>query len=438
MIAGAGTVGYSLAQKLSYRHNVIVFDKDIQKLNKLEEDVDIMVIQGDVEDPHTYQGLPFQNADLFIAVTDSDESNLLSTLIVEDRVKIRKKIIRLRNDYFSNSPVIKKLDIDYVVFPDRQTANQLGELFDFPKANNVKRFSQTDYKLISVKVQCDNGSSYRVFELIQNNVVLLGLERDKQFILPDAEETIQKGDLLYLFGDEKQIEVLSTYLDIKMPSKIRKVAIFGANPLAQKIAKKLLERNLEIKMIEKSLLCCKEASEYLEGRATIIHSSYDDHRLFEEEGLKNADMLIAATMNDEKNIVKCIEAKEYGVEKVVAINNDKVYYNLMHQLGIVVVRGSKTGAYYAILESIVSNTVVTERHFCGGEAVLFMREIYSESPLIGKKIGRGFPRGSRMFILHQGRILKEGGYLPLERGDIIIAVGITEEEENIQKWIYTL
>ena len=91
MIAGAGTVGYSLAQKLSFKHNVIVVDKDLQKLHKLEEDVDIMVFQGDVEDPQTYQGLPFESVDLFIAVTDSDESNLLSTLIVEDTVSIKRK-----------------------------------------------------------------------------------------------------------------------------------------------------------------------------------------------------------------------------------------------------------------------------------------------------------------------------------------------------------
>jgi len=117
-----------------------VVDRDIRKLNKLEENVDIMVFQGDVEDPQTYQKLPLESVDLFIAVTDSDESNLLSTLIVEDAVRVGKKIIRLRNDYFSNSAVIEKLGVDFAVFPDKLTADQVGELFAFPKANNVKRF----------------------------------------------------------------------------------------------------------------------------------------------------------------------------------------------------------------------------------------------------------------------------------------------------------
>jgi trk system potassium uptake protein TrkA len=100
LIAGAGTVGYSLAQTLSFKHNVIVIDKDIAKLNKLDEDIDILVLHGDIENPKTYQLLDIRSVDLFIAVTDSDEANLLSTLIVEDVVDVKRKIVRLKNDGF--------------------------------------------------------------------------------------------------------------------------------------------------------------------------------------------------------------------------------------------------------------------------------------------------------------------------------------------------
>lgn len=434
MIAGAGTVGYSLAQKLSFKYNVIVVDRDIRKLNKLEEDVDIMVFQGDVEDPQTYQDLPLESVDLFIAVTDSDESNLLSTLIVEDAVRVGKKIIRLRNDYFSNSAVIAKLGVDFAVFPDKLTADQVGELFAFPKANNVKRFPQTEHKLVSVKAECKTGLS--IGQLTDKTMVVVGIERQKRFMVPSADEKIVNGDLVYLFGEEHTIQKTSAILDVKLPSKIKKVAIFGANVLAQKIAKTLLKRDLEIKLIEKNRELCHQAAEYLEGRATVIHSAYEDHRLFEEEGLKKADMLIAATVNDETNIVKCIEAQEYGVEKVVAINNDKAYYGLMHQLGIVVVRGSKTGAYYAILESIVASSIVSERHFCGGEAVLFMRKIYPQSPLIGKTIAHA-PEGCSVFVLREERIFPLMQRPLLAEDDTILVVGKTEDEEMLQRWIYT-
>lgn len=438
MIAGAGTVGYSLAQTLSYKHNVIVIDKDIIKLNKLDEDIDILVLHGDVENPKTYQALNFESVDLFIAVTDSDEANLLSTLIVEDVLEVERKIIRLKNDGFLKSHVLNKLSIDYAVFPDITTANKVKALFTFPKANNVKMFHQTKHKLISIRVQYDAHRLYRVDELIDQNVSIVGIEREKSFFVPARSDEIHKEDLVYLFGTIGAIEEIASKLDEKMPTSIKKIVIFGANTLAQKIAKALLDKHLEIKMIEKDLKYCRAASELLQGKVDIINSAYEDQRLFEEEGLKNADMIIAAGQNDETNIIKCMEAKEYGIQKVVAVNNDKAYYNLMHKMGIVVVRGSKAGAHYAILEKISSSSIVTQRHFCGGQGILFMRKIYPNSELIGKSV-RSVKIGDSVFLL----LRKEKIYdLPqvetLEQGDILVVFGAFDYKEEIQQWIYKL
>ena len=438
IIAGAGTVGYSLAETLSFKHNVILIDKDMNKLNKLDEELDILVIHGDIENPKTYQFLNLEMVNLFIAVTDSDEANLLSTLIVEDVVEVKRKIIRLKNDGFLKSHVLKKLSIDYAVFPDITTANKVKALFTFPKANNVKMFHQTKHKLISIKVQYDAKMLYKIDELINENVSIVGIERDKEFFIPQANASIEKEDLVYLFGNIDAIEDISAKLDEKMPTSIKKIVIFGANTLARKIAKGLLDKNLEIKMIEKDIDHCKRASEELQGKVTIINSAYEDHRLFEEEGLKNADMIIAAGHNDEKNIVKCIEAKEYGVQKVVAVNNDKAYYDLMHKMGVVVVRGSKAGAHYAILEKISSSSIVTQRHFCGGRGVLFMRKIYANSELIGKIIHNSKIERTIILLLREEKVYSLSQIEVLKQSDIVVVFGEFERKEEIEQWIYTL
>ena len=437
MIAGAGTVGYSLAKTLSQKHNIIVVDKTRQTLNRLEESIDILTLHGNIEDPKTFQALHIEILDLFIAVTDSDEANLLSTLIIDDVIKVEKKIIRLKNAYFSKSTVLEKLAINDAVFPDDLTAEKFELLFEHVKANNVKTFRQTSHQLISLKVACDDTQERRVADLSSQDMVVLGIERDKSYFVPSPTEKIQNDDLLYFFGKSKVIETLSFSLNRKMPSKVKKVAIFGANPLAQKIAKILLSKDLDIKMIDKNMEYCKNASECLEGKVTIINSAYEEHHLFEDEGLKNADMIIAAGSDDEKNIVKCIEAREYGIEKVVAVNNDKAYYSLMHQLGIVVVRGSKIGAYYAILEKIASSAVVTERHFCGGQAVLFMRKIDQDSALIGK-ILKGSSVHGLIRLIRKESILEADQDQRMEEGDIIMVSDNVKEEEKIQKWIVTL
>ena len=437
MIAGAGTVGYSLARSLSFQHSVIVIDKDRGKLDRLDEDIDILVIQGDVEDPKTYTSILYDKVDLFIAVTDSDEANLLSTLVVEDVVSVKRKIVRLKNEGFLKSHVLDKLGIDYAVFPDLTTANKVKALLTFPKANNVKVFHQTKQKLISIKVQHRDINQYRVKELCSDEVTVAGIERQKKFFLPAADEVLQQNDLVYLFGNAAAIEKIAFKLDEKMPTSIKKVVIFGANTLAQKIAHALMEKNLEIKMIEKDRRLCQEASAFLEGRVAIINAAYDDHRLFEEEGVKYADMVIAAGQNDEKNIVKCVEAQEYGIQKVVAINNDKSYYNLMHKMGVVVVRGSKAGAHYAILEKISSSAIVTQRLFCGGMAVLFMRKIYPESPLIGKRVPRAV-KGALCRLIRGDRLYEMDSSEQFAEGDIVVVFAPHEKKEEMESWIYAL
>ena len=438
MIAGAGTVGYSLAQTLSYTHNVIVIDKDINKLNKLDEDIDILTLHGDIENPKNYQALSLESIDLFIAVTDSDEANLLSTLIIEDVVEVKRKIIRLKNDGFLTSHILEKLSIDYAVFPDITTANKVKSLLAFPRANNVKSFHQTKDKLVSIRVQNEADISYTVEMLNNENVSIVGLERKKEFFIPRDDAAIEAEDLVYMFGSSEAVEALSAKLDDKMPTKIKKIVIFGANILAQKIAKVLLDKKLDIKMIEKNIDYCKEASEFLQGKVTIINSSHEDHQLFEKEGLKNADMVIAAAQNDEKNIVKCIEAKEFGIEKVVAVNNDKDYYNLMHKMGVVVVRGSKAGAHYAILEKISSSSIVSQRHFCGGRGMLFMRKIYPSSTLISKRIKGMNTDKVKVLLLRDEKVYPLVQIETFAQGDIVVAFGECENKDEIEQWIYTL
>ena len=438
MIAGAGTVGYSLAQTLSFKHNVIVIDKDISKLNTLDEDIDIIILHGDIEDPKSYQSLGFDSVDLFIAVTDSDEANLLSTLIVEDVLAVKRKIIRLKNDGFLKSHVLQKLSIDYAVFPDITTANKIKHLLAFPKANNVKTFHQTTEKLVSIRVQYARDILYKVGELNNESVRIIGIEREKAFFIPQKSAEIHQDDLVYLFGNMEKMESIAALLDEKMPASIQKIVIFGANTLGRKIAKVLLDKKLDIKMIEKDIEHCRKASEMLEGRVSIVNSAHDDQRLFEEEGLQNADMIIAAGHDDETNIVKCMEAKEYGIEKVVAVNNDKAYYDLMHKMGVVVVRGSKAGAHYAILEKIASSSVVSERHFCGGRAVLWMRKVYADSTLIGKQV-EAMPTAQVMtLILREKNIYSPHTIETLKEGDTVVVFSQIENEEETQQWIYKL
>lgn len=441
IIAGAGTVGFRLATTLSIRHNVTVIDNNADALNLLQESIDILPVIGNAEDPLTYRSLLDKEVDLFIAITDSDETNIISCLIVDEGLKVKDKIIRLRNTFFAKSSIPERLGNTIAVFPVMRTANAVRPLIEYPKARSVKKLNKSHLRLVSIRMQhgdIDNTDNIRIETVTSDKVIVVGIERERTFFIPSDDEILMPGDLIYFFGDLKEVEAVSSRIDAKMPKKIRKVVIYGASPLGIEIAKSLSRPDVAIKVLEEDLQRCHIASETLQGDATVINSHYGDQRLIEEEGLKDADMLIATSKNDEENIVRCIEAKEYGIEKVVAINNDMQHYALMHKLGLVVVRGAKNNAYYSIIEKIGSSSIVNSRLFCGGSAVTLTRTIYPNSRLIGKSVSP-FRKGACLSILIRGgEMTRFDAPFIIQEGDDIMAFTTADGQEKVRRWIYDL
>ncbi|WP_201353341.1 NAD-binding protein [Hydrogenimonas urashimensis] len=435
IIAGAGRVGFNLARTLSIGHNVTIIDRNAEALHRLQESLDILPIHGDIEDPHTYRKLIDKEADLFIAVTDTDEANLISTLIADDMIDVKRKVIRLRNAFFDRSSIRDKLGISKTVFPLRITSETVATLLDYPKANNVKSFRHTAFKLISVWATSLNEAT--VIE--REGFDIVGIERGKHFFVPQDGTPVKPHDLVYLFGDEAKIRELCRRFDTETPRSIERCIVFGAGDLGISIAKKLIENGKEVKLIEKDMTLCETAEEKLEGEAMMLSCKYGTQELFEEEGLEYADMMIAATNNDEYNIIKCLEAKEHGIHKVVAVNNEREYYNLMHTLGIVVVRGPKMSAYNAILESLYTSSVVMERKFCGGKAVIFLRKVFKQSHLIGKKVKPPKKKDHiKIYLIREDRLIPFEEAETMEEGDVLVGFTAEEHAPKLKVWFYGL
>jgi len=433
IIAGAGRVGFRLAKSLSENNNVIIMDKNEHALEKLQESIDVLTIPGDVQDPKSYKSLENRSIDIFIAVTDNDEINLISSIIASEKIDVKRKIIRLKKEFFARSSIAAKIGITDAVFPYNLTAKSLVSLLDYPMANNVKSFAQTSNKLISVKIESDI-QELSVFKIDNDKAKVVGIDSGKRFYIPNGDERLKKGDMIYLFGEDNAIEEISKSLNKTMPKKIKNVAIFGADILGIEIAKALIVKKAVKKIIEKDIQKCKTASEILQNRATIINSKYGDFRLYDDEGLKNADMIIASTTNDEENIIKCIEAKEQGVQKVIAINNDIEHYNLMHSLGIIVVRGPKINAFYSIMETIGSSSVINEKLFCGGSGICFIKELRDDKRVINPLNINGaiayIVSNNQLDIFHKKHTI--------ENPAIVAVFCLAQKREEVRKWINKL
>jgi trk system potassium uptake protein TrkA len=437
IIAGAGKVGFELARSLSSDHDVTVIDKNAEALDRLSELIDIYPVTGDIENPAVYRTLLDDKADIFIAVTDSDEANILSTLLANDSVEIGRKIIRLRNAYFKQSRFLAEIGNLERISPLQLSAETVRLLLDYPGANNVKQFSQTDTKLISVQVDNPNYEEKQVHQFENDRLKIVGVERDRLFSIPTADAVVRHGDLLYFLGDGAVLEQVYGQLDLHMPQQIKSAVVFGADMLGVEVARILIEKGVRVKVIEKSIDLCRIASDQLQDKALVVNSHYDEAILYAEEDLGRADMVITTDRKDEINIVRALQAKEHAIPKVVAINNERKYYPLMHQLGMVVARGPRTSAYYAILESIARDAVGESRHFCGGAGVVLARYIAPDSPLIGILPPRWRSEGI-VLIERAGDLITGEQIDAIEAGDVLFLIVNSSDEKQGRAWIYSL
>ncbi len=435
IIAGAGKVGFNLAKILSIGHNVTIIDTNAEALQSIQENLDILPIRGDVENHKTYELFSDSKIDLFIAVTNSDNTNLVASVIIDSVLSVERKFIRLQKDIYDETEIKNRFSINNVIFPLQLSSQSVSTLLNYPKANNVKQFRYTDFKLISLRVS----KNIQCNLLDIQNYAIVGIERDKKFFVPESNRTeVIENDLVYFFGLHESIENMSENLYTEDISVIQKCVVFGGAELGVSIAASLVDVGRSVKLIEKELDLCQKAEEKLSGRATIIHSKYGIHDVFEEEELDSADIFIAATNNDEYNIIKCLEAKDRGIKKVVAINNEMEYYSLMHTLGIIVIRGPKISAYNRIMEEINSTGVVVQKSFCGAMGIVFLRKIYGTTISANKAIKPVQFSNTKLLLLRDGVLELFTNEKVLLADDLIVAFSATKESSKMKQWIYAL
>lgn len=435
IISGAGKVGFYLARVLSLGHSVTIVDKNAQALSRIEEDLDLLAIHGNSEDYKTYEKIKNKNVDLFIAVTNEDNVNLISLLSADIVLNIKRKMVRIKRDFFYNEEIQRRLNIEKMIFPIAVASQSIAKLLKYPDANNVKFFKYTHYKLISIRTSPH--FTPKRFSSLQYPII--GIERSKEFFVAshDGAEVLP-NDLVYFFALKDDIGTLYKEMEIEKSPSITRCAIFGAGDLGIAIAKELIARGCSVKLVEKDLLRCEKADEALSGEASIINAKYNSHDVFKNEGLHSADIFIATSNDDEFNIIKSLEAKESGIKKVIAINNDIEYYNLMHQLDIVAVRGPKISTYNSIIEEINSSNVILQKSFCGLKGALFIRKIYADSPLIGKNIKPLRSKDLLLYCIKDDILYPFEDIIILDEGDLIIAFSLYEVNQKVKEWLYGL
>ena len=339
IVVGCGNVGSMLARTLSAEgHNITVIDSNPVTVKALSNELDIMAITGNGSTLEVLVDAGAENADLLIAVTDSDERNLLCCLISK-KCGTKNTIARVRNPEYKNEIEFIKNDLglSLSVNPELFAADEIARLVKFPTAIEIDAFAGGRVELLKFEVSKDSPICGLVLKNLKKDlnseVLICIVERGSETLIPTGDFTLLEGDRVsFIASGRKAVEFFKA---IKMSQgKIRAVIIVGGGETSFYLAKKLLASGVQVKIIEKDKKRCEELADVLSD-AVIINGDGADKGLLGEEGLDRADAFVSLSNHDEENIMMSIYAKKVNPRiKIITKVHRNAYDEIINDLKI--------------------------------------------------------------------------------------------------------
>ncbi len=352
IIIGAGEVGFHIAKLLTAQDNdVILIDESDAACHRVNEQLDLQMLCGSGTSPQLLKTAGIDDANLFIAVTNNDEINMLACQIA-DRYKVSTKIARVSNpDYFATESDLtpKDFGIDLIVNPEELCVAEFVRLLQIPEAREIVDFEDGKVRFVSFRIKQSNPLIGKSFARLDANGLLTDIRfaaisrqghandgeptnnGSRQTIIPKGTDALQQGDEAFVIGSALAVEQLLRISGITFNLQLNRVIIVGASPIGIELARALEKRGTNVKLIEADETKAALASEVLR-RSTVLQGNYLQFRLLTEAGVEGVDGFISVTGDDENDIMACMTAKENGAERVLALVQQPHYLPLLARI----------------------------------------------------------------------------------------------------------
>lgn len=355
IIAGCGKVGTSLTERLVKEgHDITVIDKDPEKVQMISNLFDVMGIAGTGASYSVQMEAGIENTDLFIAVTDSDELNLLCCTVAK-RVGDCAAIARVRNPDYSNevSYLREKLGLTMIINPEMEAAREIARLLCLPTALDVSTFAHGRVEIIKFELPTDNiltGLTIATIgqQKLAQNTLICAVERDGEVYIPSGSFQLEAGDKVSFIASNQDARKFLKNIGFAT-NQVRSTMISGGGKVSYYLAKQLLSMGISVQIIEISRKRCEELSVLL-PKAIIINGDGTDSELLKEEGLEYVESFIPLTGIDEENILLTLYAKEVSHAKVITKLNRINFHNVISHLDL----GSVIYPKYITAEAIIA------------------------------------------------------------------------------------
>ena len=335
IILGAGQVGSSVAAALASEANdITIVDVDVERIRALQDRLDLRVVKGMGSHPDVLVRAGAEDADMILAVTNSDETNMIACQIAYTLFHTPTKIARVRSKAYLSHPQLfaqEALPIDVLISPEQVVTEYIQRLIEYPGALQVLDFANGRVRLVAVRAIKGGPLVGHELQEIKNHMPgiqtrVAAIFRKGTPIIPKGDTIIEEGDEVFFVAARKNIRAVMAELR-RLDKPVKRIIIAGGGNIGRRLAK-ALENQYQVKIIDHNLKHSKEISAQLE-KTIVLHGDAADASLLLEENIENTDIFCAATNDDEANILSAMLAKRLGARKVMSVINRAEYVDLV-------------------------------------------------------------------------------------------------------------
>ncbi len=440
IIVGCGKVGETLVEQLSREgHDITIIDKNAEKVDSISTTYDVMGLVGNGASYSIQLEAGIENTDLLIAVTESDELNLLCCTVAK-RVADCAAIARVRNPDYSQEVNYfqEKLGLAMIINPEHESAKEAAKMLSLPTALEVSSFAHGQAEMISFKIPKGNmldgmklwDMSKSIPKDIETNILICAIERDDEVYIPSGNFQMLCGDVVSFVSTRKIARKFLRSVGFKT-RQVRRTMVIGGGKAAYYLAQELLAMGIEVKIIEKSRQRCDELSLLL-PEAIIVNGDGTSEELLKEEGLEYAESFVALTGIDEENILLTLHARNVSDAKVITKINRISFRNAINtlDLGSVIypryITSEAIVAYVRAKHNSMNSNVETLNYLFDNRVEAIEFRVNERSDVTGKQLKDLKPLMKKdiliAFINRNGQILIPSGSDSIEVGDSVMIV----------------
>lgn len=441
IIVGAGQVGFHIASRLAYENkDVVVIDTDPEAISQVSENIDVDAIVGSGSSPNILEEAGIKDADILLAVTDSDEINLVTCLMADILSSTTKKLARIRKrDYDEYHQIFHDAapHIDTIINPEVEVVKTIEQFMSVPGAVDVGEFANGRLKFVGIYM--DKGArlaGIRLSELsnkIGTRTLVAAVVRDGETIIPKGDDRLYPGDLLYFISEESGLENILKAFD-KHVKPMKRAMIIGGGRIGLRLAKALEKKSIYTKLIEKSAARCSEIVEQV-NKVLVIQGDGSAQSLLQEENIADMDVVVTLTDDEETNVLVSLLAKRMGARKTITKLSKFGYFSLMSTIGLEQVVSSRLSAVNTILQHIRRGKVLSSRTLLYEQAEVLEAVALETSDIVGKPLKQtNMPGGSLVIgIIRDENIEIPSGDSIIEPDDRIIIFAKRQVISKIEK-----